>query len=337
MLQNILHLVQKVFISNYPKEWNRQILHAIPKKDHSFKNPDMRGIAIAPLFCRIYDNLIEERFSRWYSPNPEQAGFRKGQGCLIQLFMLNLLIQYAKDDKKNLFVMFLDYAKAFDYANRMKIVKDLIEKGCGSQLTRAIANMYIETEYIPKLKGNSLSDPISTKFGVTQGRKSSAPLYSFYVSDMRNALVGIETSDFMDPFNLEQLADDTAILAETLQSLKTKAEAILLYSEGKLQAPNIKKTFYCNFTEDHINYPLALSNDIKIKAVNEKDGHKYLGMIYYPTNDLNKIITGNITKRMIHVSKFYAWLYVNDDTPIIMKIMVLAQRLFTSLLYAIET
>ena len=77
-----------------------------------------------------------------------------------------------------------------------------MRKGCGSQLTKAIANMYIVTEYLPKLKGNKLGDSIKTRYGVTQGRKSSSTIFSFYVSEMPNSLDNVDSSDFMDPYNL---------------------------------------------------------------------------------------------------------------------------------------
>ena len=69
-----------------------------------------------------------------------------------------------------LVVAFMDYEEAFDYANRMNIISDLISKGCGSQMTKAIANMYISTEYLPRLKGDKLGEAIVTKYSVTQGR-----------------------------------------------------------------------------------------------------------------------------------------------------------------------
>ena len=40
-----------VFMSSYPEEWNKYSVHAVPKKDHTYHNPDLRGIAIAPLLC----------------------------------------------------------------------------------------------------------------------------------------------------------------------------------------------------------------------------------------------------------------------------------------------
>ena len=337
MINCILLLIQKVFLTSYPSDWNKQILHSITKKDHTYDNPDLRGIAIAPLLCRVYDNVIENRFSNWYKPNCQQAGFRKGQGCLMQIFMLNLLINYSRTKQKNLFVAFMDYSKAFDYANRFRIVSDLMKNRCGTNFTRAIANMYIETEYLPRLKGNMLGQSITTNYGVTQGRTSSAPIYSFYVSDMPDSLENIVCNDYMDPYNISQLADDTAIIAETLDSLAIKMESVLDYSREKFQVPNSKKTFFCNFTADPALHPIYLKNNIKINSIKADAGHKYLGMLYYPTNNLKKIIEQNIIKRMSNICKYYAWLDVNENTPVDIKLMVLDQCLLTSLLYRAET
>ena len=73
-----------------------------------------------------------------------------------------------------------------------------------------------------------------------------------------------------------------------------------------------------------------------IQSVDSTTGHKYLGMLFFPTNDLNDIILKNINKRMVNVSKYYAWLVVNEETPVDIKLLVLDQCMFTSLLYGIE-
>ena len=333
----LLLLVQKVFIKSYPAEWNKQILHAVTKKDHTYNKPDLRGIAIAPLLCRVYDNIIENRLSNWYKPNYQQAGFRKGQGCLLQIFVLTLLIHYSKNNKKNLFVAFMDYEKAFDYANRMNIISDLMVKGCGSQLTKAIANMYMVTEYLPRLKSNKLGESIKTKYGVTQGRKSSSTIFSFYVSDMAKSLDNIVTFDFMDPFNLAQLADDTSILSETFESLRCKIKGVFSYSKRRYQVPNIGKTRYCNFNENPVVYPMSIDESNLVHSVDSVKGYKYLGILFFPTSDINEIISKNINRRMVNVSKYYAWLEVNVETPVDIKLLVLDQCMFTALLYGVET
>ena len=88
----IMTLMQNVFLNDYPDEWSKQILHSIPKSVHTKNEPKLRGIAVASFLCRVYDSIINERLLAWYTPNYEQAGFRAGQGCLNQIFILTLLV-----------------------------------------------------------------------------------------------------------------------------------------------------------------------------------------------------------------------------------------------------
>ena len=88
-----------------------------------------------------------------------------------------------------------------------------MDKGCGKKYVRAISEMYVESLYAPQINKNQLGENISTKHGVTQGRASSTNLFSFYVSDMGSALNDVDSNDFLDPYNLIQLADDTILLA----------------------------------------------------------------------------------------------------------------------------
>ena len=94
----------------------------IPKHGHTKKELKLIGIAVAPFFARLYVSILNERFLLWYKQNYEQAGFRSGQGCCNQSFVLMKLIAHAKETKKNVYVCFLDYEKAFDYANRTAIL-----------------------------------------------------------------------------------------------------------------------------------------------------------------------------------------------------------------------
>ena len=72
-------------------------------------------------------------------------------------------------------------------------------------------------------------------------------------------------------------------------------------------------------------------------SIDSDKGHKYLAMLFLPTNELNKMISLNISKIMVNVAKYYDWLEVNDNTPIDIKLLVMDQCMFMSLLYDIET
>ena len=92
--------MKSCFSTKYPDIWKSQLLSSHPKKGHTSTEPRLRGIAIAPLLSRIYDIILNTRFCKWFIPNKEQAGFRKGQGCLLQILTLYLLMELAKSLKK---------------------------------------------------------------------------------------------------------------------------------------------------------------------------------------------------------------------------------------------
>ena len=150
-----------------------QILHAIEKSGHTTKNPKLGGIAIVPLLCRLYDIIIDERFCAWYKPNYEQVGFLSRQGCLLQIFMMFIHIYYSKEYNKDLYMGLMGYTKAFDYTNRVKLVSNLMGKGCGKLFVKAIAKMFNKSTYHPKLSGNRIGNGIISNYGVTHGRRSS--------------------------------------------------------------------------------------------------------------------------------------------------------------------
>ena len=109
--------------------------------------------------------------------------------------------------------------------------------------------MYDSTTYMPVVN-NKICDEIKTYHGVAQGRNSSPDLYSFYVSEMPKCTAELNNTDFMDPNNIAQLADDTILLAENFQSFVTKFICLLKFSKQMYQSPNILKTVYCHFSEN---------------------------------------------------------------------------------------
>ena len=69
--------------------------------------------------------------------NPEllniQAGFRKGRGTRDQIANICWIIKKAREFQKN--ICFIDYAKAFDFADHNKLWKILQEMGIPDHLT----------------------------------------------------------------------------------------------------------------------------------------------------------------------------------------------------------
>ena len=328
--------MERVFFGEYPKQWEKQILNATAKHGHTSKTPKLRGIGIGQVLARTYDIIMDQRFNKWYIPNREQSAFCSGKGCLLPLFSVFLLLHYALKENIDLCMGLMDYEKAFDFSNRAKIVDKLMERGCGRAFTEAILKMLTSTTYIPSVN-NKLCGEITTSYGVTQGRNSSPNLYSFYVSDMPRCTDVMPEKDFIDPHSMPQLADDTAIFSVGLPLLGNKMNCLLEYSDEIYQVPNIPKTVFCQFAEHpHLGH-LTVNNEAILSSVDQKKGHPYLGVKVIPTNDPDKIVKFNINERFSNWAKFYAWLQINEETPIEMKLIVLDSCLFNSILWGIES
>ena len=50
-----------------------------------------------------------------------QAGFRKGRGTRDQIGNICWIIKKAREQEKNIYFCFIDYAKAFDYVDHNKL------------------------------------------------------------------------------------------------------------------------------------------------------------------------------------------------------------------------
>ena len=50
-----------------------------------------------------------------------QAGFRKGRGTKEQIANIHWIIEKAREFQKNIYIYFIDYAKAFDCVDHNKL------------------------------------------------------------------------------------------------------------------------------------------------------------------------------------------------------------------------
>ena len=75
-----------------------------------------------------------------------QAGFRKGRGTRDQIANVHWIIEKAREFQKNIYFCFIDYAKAFDCVDHIKLWKILKELGIPDHLTCLLRNLYAGQE-----------------------------------------------------------------------------------------------------------------------------------------------------------------------------------------------
>ena len=75
-----------------------------------------------------------------------QAGFRKDRGTRDQIANICWIIKKAKEFYKNIYLCFIDYAKAFDCVAHNKLWEILKEMGIPDYLTCLLRNLYAHQE-----------------------------------------------------------------------------------------------------------------------------------------------------------------------------------------------
>ncbi len=72
----------------------------------------------------------------------EQGGFRKGRGCVDQIFAMKRLVEEYLEKDKKLYAAFMDLEEAYDRVNREALWSMLRIYDVGGQLLKAIQAFY---------------------------------------------------------------------------------------------------------------------------------------------------------------------------------------------------
>ena len=146
-----------------------------------------------------------------------QAGFRKGRGSRDQIANICWIIEKVRQFQKNIFLAFIDYAKAVDCVDHNKLWKTLREMGISDHLTCLLRILYAGQEATVRT-GHGTTDWFQIGKGVCQGHTLSPCLFNFYAECiMRNAgLDEAQAGIKITGRNIHSLryADDTTLLAE---------------------------------------------------------------------------------------------------------------------------
>ena len=113
-----------------------------------------------------------------------QVGFRKGRGTRNQIANICWIIEKAREFQKNIYLYFIDRAKAFDCLDHDKLWKALREMGIPDHLTYFLRNLYVGQEAtVRTLYGTT--DWFKIETGVQQGCLLSPSWLTYVLSTPR--------------------------------------------------------------------------------------------------------------------------------------------------------
>ncbi|CAF4112945.1 unnamed protein product, partial [Rotaria magnacalcarata] len=231
----------------WPQDWKTSIVIHIPKNGNSKDCSNYRTIALIAHASKIMLKIIQWRLEPFLEQEMPvtQARFRKGRGTRDQIVNLRWLMEKVREYQKEFYLCFIDYSKAFDFANYEKLWSVLLEMGVSKHLIILMKNLYTNQQASAKTEyGNTKW--FSIVKGVRQGCILSPYLFNLYAEHiMRKAGIdeaagGIKTGG--RNINNLRYTDDTKIMAETADDLEYLLRKVKEESAATGLKLNMKKT-----------------------------------------------------------------------------------------------
>ena len=313
----------------YPFNWCYNKLFVLFKSGNRHSCNNYRGISIMDSLAKIFDVLILNRLILWVDIDKCQAGSQKGRSCLEQILTLRLLIDFVKKKKFKLYILFIDYSKAYDRVPRHKLIEVLKSRGCGKVLLRAIYAMYTCTKNILK------TAVIDATIGVRQGSPSSCLLFIIYMDVMVRMLKrAFESDGFLGALHALLLMDDTVILSTNRQMCEAKLRVVIEYCKDFGMEINTKKTKY--FV---INGSRTDRMELEVDGVNVGycSRYLYLGAWFTDSGKISDVIKLHEKDNQATLNKFSVFCAANTQMPFKYKKLVFDAAVMSSLLYSSES
>ena len=313
----------------YPYIWGYSKLVILFKKGSRKDCGNYRGISLMDSIAKLYDIILNRRLCEWFTPDREQAGATKGRSCLEHIITLRLLMDYAKWRKTPLFVIYVDFSKAYDRVPRNLLIKILNRLGCGATMTRTIAKIYSSTKMMLR------TAIVTSTLGVRQGSPTSCFLFTLLTNDLiRSIKTQCQPDGFLSWLHTLMLMDDTVILATTRERAVQKVRLLNEFCKESGMIINESKTKFMV-----VNGKEEDRQQLEVDAVKIDNCEKYcyLGCIFTQDAKIKSAIKEQCNMKMAHVIKYEAFVRRNPTAPYEVKEKVFTAALTTALFYGIDS
>lgn len=283
----LCRLINSIYnTGNIPKDWLKSTFVPLPKKPNTTRCEQYRLLSMMSHALKITLKIIHHRIriKCEQDVSEEQFGFRQGFGTREALFSLSVLLQKCRDQRKDVYLCFIDYEKAFDRVKHSPLINMLQKADLDGSDIRLIKNLYWEQVASVQVNDRT-TDEVEIKRGVRQGCVLSPLLFNLYSEHifqtaLENATDGIKVNGKI--VNNLRYADDTVIIADTAEGLQRLMSALITEGDTLGMRVNVNKTKVMI-----ISRTPGLQANIHVynQPIEQVTQFKYLGC--WITNDLN--------------------------------------------------
>ena len=327
----VTQILNLVFCDNqfsYPAMWCYNKLVVLFKKGARWICGNYRGLSIGDTIGKLYAKILGNRLKMWMDVDKCQAGGQEERSCCEHILALRLIIDYAKKEKEKLFVLFVDFSKAYDKVPRKKLFEILRRLGCGGRFLRALIAIYKNTINILN------SEYIKATIGVKQGGPMSCLLFIIYLNILALMLKSCGSDNFLKDIHALMLMDDTVLLASSREKIIEKFKILMKFCKEYGMIVNEVKTNIMvinGVRDDRENF---CYENVTVKHTSS---YIYLGSPFTGNGSVKSVLDLHVKIRTADLNKFKIFCKKNETMPFIFKKKVFDACISSSLLYGCET
>ena len=109
----------------WTQDWKMSVFIPIPKKVNAKECSNYDTISFTSHDTKVMLKILQARLQQYvnWELSDIQAEFRKGRGTRDQTANIHWIIEKARELQLNIYLCFMNYAKAFDYVDHNKLRK----------------------------------------------------------------------------------------------------------------------------------------------------------------------------------------------------------------------
>lgn len=318
-----------------PDEWKEGLIVKLPKKGDLELCCNWRGITLQNIINKLISQIILNRMTPALEPKirREQAGFRPLRSCIDQINTLRVIIEQSIEWRSPLFLMFIDFERAFDSIDHKAIWKVLRERGVPTKVVNIIAELYSRTSCRVIHRG-MLSEKVPVESGVKQGCPLSPLLFNLVLdSVMRktdNPAGGI-TWGLQGRLEDLDYADDICLLSHRFCDMEEKLGRLVEEAARVGLKINVRKTKSMRVFTNNVN-----QFSLERMQIEEVESFQYLGSVITTTGGTEADVTARIRKARASFALLNN-IWTSNQYSIKTKLRLFNSNVKSVLLYGCET
>lgn len=362
LYQHFHNLIKSIWNQEQiPAEWRTSDIVTIYKKKGDRSDcSNSRGISLLPTASKVLAKILLTRLTQHLTETtlPEtQCGFRKERSTCDMIFAVRQIQEKCHEQNRDLYIAFIDLAKAFDTVNRELLWNVLSKIGVPNKFLNIVKSLHDNMTACVSI-GGSKSKPFNVEVGVKQGCVLAPVIFNIYltavtllIQQQMNPDEGVKIQFRLDGnlFNLRRLqaqrkteianflelqyADDCAILAHSPEALQRSLTKISNIYQAMGLRINVNKTeIICQ--RNNPAGPLAFRiNDEDVKQVEK---FKYLGSVLTHKHNIDEEVLARINQAASSFGRLRSKVFENSGLKIKVKVSVYTAVCLSTLLYGAE-